>query len=209
MSARALALAVLTGLVAAPPAHALLETGGDRTPTWTSFRVHERGTQEKAAFFGLGAFCQFPEQFAPKRPNPRWESERPFRQHFVEHLNPAFSGCLLRPFVAMPQFHDFKIPAQMVFEFEKSLPPGFQPHASGSRTATFTSNFAVAGGRVFRLPELQGAQDQAVTVRFSVFGKPLSEIGFRIDSGYTLDFQQYDRASDDEAPAWRRQWVPR
>jgi len=188
---------------------ALQQTNNDRTPTWTSFNVRALDKDEKGAFFNLGMFCSFPEQFPPKRPNPRWDNERPLRQHFVENLNPAFSGCFLKPVVAMPQFFDFNIPAEMQFEFEKSLPSGFQPFSSGLRQATLRSNFAENRGRIFKIPELQGSPDQEVVVRFYIFGKKLTEISFRIDFSYTLNFYKYDRATDDQHPYLFRQWVPR
>jgi hypothetical protein len=188
---------------------ALQQTNNDRTPTWVSFKARALEKNETGAFFALGMFCSFPEQFPPKRPNPRWDNERPLRQHFVEKLNPAFLGCFLKPVVAMPEFFDFKIPAEMQFNFEKSLPSGFEPFSSGTLQATLRSNFAENRGRIFKIPELQGSPDQQVIVTFSIFGKKLTEISFIIDSSYTLNFYQYDRATDDQRPYLFRQWLPR
>ena len=191
-------------------AFGLQQTGNDRTPTWTTFKVRSLGNEERGAFFGLGAFCQFPEQFAPKRPNPRWENERPFRKHFVERFNPAFSGCFLKPFVSIPDLsYDFKIPAEFHFEFEKSLPIGFQPHASGMRQAIIRTNLAENRGKVISLPEMQGTPDQTVVLSFYIFGKKLTEIEFLIDSSYILNFHQYRREADDQIPYVIRQWEPK
>lgn len=188
------------------PAAALLQTDNDRTPTWTTFRVRAQVQDERGAFFGLGASCQFPEQFAPKRPNPRWESERPLRPHFVEHFNPAFAGCVLKPFLALPALMDFDVPAALSFEFEKAVPRGFKPFATGPRTAVMRSNLAEHRGRQFAMPDLSDAQDQGVQVTFSVFDKPLTTIGLRIDRSYTLDFHEYRRPSDDREPRLIRDW---
>lgn len=196
-------------LLAPLPADALLQTDNDRTPTWTTFRVHAQGPHERGAFFGLGASCQFPEQFAPKRVNPRWESERPLRPHFVEHLNPAFSGCVLKPYMVLPEFMDRQVPAMLTFEFEKSVPKGFLPYATGPRQAVVRSNLAEQQGRRFALPDLSDAQDQAVTVSFSVFDKRLTTIGLRIDRNYTLEFHEYRRVTDDRAPRLIRDWSNR
>lgn len=186
---------------------ALMQTDNDRTPTWTTFSVRQLGQKEEGAFFGLGAMCQFPEQFAPKRPNPRWETERPSRPHFVEHLNPGFSGCVFKPYLALPQFMDRHVPAELRFEFGRSLPSGFKPFASGERTAIMRSNLAESVGRRFKLPDLSDAEDQSVRVSFSVWGKELTDIRFRIDRGYRLDFHGYDRSADDRPPHLIRRWA--
>lgn len=203
------AIFLLVRVICLQPALAIQQTNNDRTPTFTSFKVRTLGNEEQGAFFTLGMFCSFPEQFPPKKPNPRWDNERPLRQHFVEHLNPAFSDCFLKPTVAMPQFFDFNIPAEIQFEFEKSLPSGFQPFSSGLRQATLRSNFAENRGRIFKIPELQGSPNQEVIVRFYIFGKKLTEISFQINLSYTLNFYKYDRDTDDQHPYLFRQWVPR
>lgn len=199
-------LALALGASASLPALALLQTSNDRTPTWTMFKVRAMGDAERGAFLGLGLFCQFPEQYPPKTPNPRWETERPMRPHFVEHLNPKFTGCAIRPFVVLPQFTDYKIPAEYEFEFEKQLPPGFEPYRTGERTARVPTNLAESRGRQLPVPELAGTPDQQVVLRFSIFGKQLSQIGFRIDSRYALRIQEYDRTAADKPPHVFRQW---
>lgn len=200
------ALSLALGVGVPMSAFALLQTSNDRTPTWTMFKVHAMGDAERGAFLGLGLFCQFPEQYPPKVPNPRWETERPMRPHFVEHLNPKFMGCKIRPFVELPQFTDFKIPTEYEFEFEKQLPPGFEPYRTGERTARILTNLKESRGRQLAVPELAGTPDQQVVLRFSIFGKQLSQIGFRIDSGYSLRFYEYDRTAADKPPYVFRQW---
>lgn len=201
-----LGVTLALGMGAWLPAAALLQTSNDRTPTWTMFKVRAMGDQERGAFFAVGALCVFPEQYPPKRPNPRWETERPSRPHFVEHLNPAFIRCVFRPFVAMPEFYDPKIPVEYEFEFEKQVPRGFEPHRTGERSARVLTNLADGNGGRLEVPDLAGSPDQQVVLRFSIFGKRLSEIGFRIDNRYTLQIREFDRAAADKPPYVLRQW---
>ena len=106
------------------PALALVQTTNERTPTWITFAHRVKSSAPgDAVYRGMALFCEFPEQFAPRTPNPRWAEERPWRLHFVERMNPAFSRCLIRVFATWPEFADPEIEAVLRLTFEKALPP--------------------------------------------------------------------------------------
>ena len=197
-----IALALLPG-----SALALIQTDNERTPTWDNFSIRtNNATNERGAYLGMAMFCDFPEQYRPHKPNPRWEQERPWRSHFVERVNPNFSHCHVRVFVVLPQTGtDFDLEATLEMAFETALPPALQPSAGGTRTITMTQKILTS--RRFALPELSGSPRQKVTFRLQINGKILGQIESEIDPGFTLRINEIRRHERSDQPI-RRQWDP-
>ncbi len=196
----ALAIAAAT----MPGAHALVQTSQERAPTSIPFAHRMNGT-EGALYAGMALFCEFPEQFAPDRPNPRWEDERPWRLHFVERLNPAFSRCMIRTFIRRPEFVDHEIQAVMRFEFEKAIPPKMGLAPVGDRQVEMKQAIFLDQGTRFRLPDFTGSPDQAMKIQLRIHGKLVGEVELQVDSKHTLRIREVRRPDLNDAPI-RRAW---
>ena len=198
-------LLVAALMLPAAPALALVQTGAERMPTWVTFphRVHPKA-REEALYRGMALFCEFPEQIPPRTPNPRWEDERPWRLHFVERMNPAFSRCLLRVFFSRPEFVDHEIEAVLRMEFEKSVPPKLGLAPTGERVVELKQRIFLENGR-FPLPEFTGSPDQGVRLSLTVHGKLVGEVDLQVDSRHVLRIREVRRQDLNDAPI-RRGW---
>jgi len=198
-------LAVVAIVLPAPPSHALVQTGSERMPTWVTFphRVNPKA-REEALYRGMALFCEFPEQIAPRTPNPRWEDERPWRLHFVERMNPAFSRCLIRVFFSRPEFVDHEIEAVLRMEFEKTVPPKLGLAPAGERGVELKQRIFLEHGR-FRLPDFTGSPDQGVKLSLTVHGKLVGEVDLQVDARHVLRIREVRRQDLNDAPI-RRGW---
>jgi len=198
-------LLVAALLLPAVPAQALVQTGAERMPTWVTFphRVSQKA-REEALYRGMALFCEFPEQIPPRTPNPRWEDERPWRLHFVERMNPAFSRCLIRVFFSRPEFVDHEIEAALRLEFEKAVPPKFGIAPAGERAVELRQRIFLEHGR-FRLPEFTGSPDQGVKLSLTIHGKLVGEVDLQVDSRHVLRIHEVRRQDLNDAPI-RRGW---
>jgi hypothetical protein len=202
-----LAFAVAMAVALPPlPVLALVQTTNERTPTWITFPHWVKSSAPgDAVYRGMALFCEFPEQFAPRTPNPRWAEERPWRLHFVERMNPAFSRCLIRVFATWPEFVDPEIQAVLRLTFEKALPPKIGLAPVGDRQVEMKQFIFQREGTRFRLPDLTGSPDQGVTLQLTIHGKLVGEVGMQIDSNHVLRIREIRRQDLDDSPI-RRGW---